>query len=144
MSGITTGFVLVIGVLFIVMACISLQKSSGEHYNQFYNLYGWRTNPPPNYPQQIMNTPFDKVMTDCCQKCNSNLLRSYDFDGKFKTDCLMNCKLKASEAQGTLMGPPVTSLKEGYGWVPSTNLRNGVFCFDQGGCVGDDQSCTYL
>jgi len=100
--------------------------------NLFYSLYGWRTNPPYQYPQQTINTPFDVTMRNCTGWCN----RSPD-----PKRCLNMCRLSASQAQGTLMdvSPPKGSVEEfeySHG-VPASPRHRFT------GGNSDDQSCFY-
>ena len=46
--------------------------SPGSEYD-YYSLYGWRTNPPNEYPQKTINTPYDISMRECSSKCRSGL-----------------------------------------------------------------------
>ena len=61
----------------------------GEPYQDysFYSLYGWRVTPPPWYPQDTFNTPFDIKMEGCDLRCSDS---SHDSGA-----CLERCHLQA-------------------------------------------------
>lgn len=50
----------------------------------YYSLYGWRVDPPPNYPQQILDTPYNRKMNACVNGC---------FSFRDQEKCLMDCHL---------------------------------------------------
>jgi len=60
-------------------------KNPQSEYS-YYSLYGWRVNPPYEYPQKTINTPYDTIMRNCSAFCNNRPL------GR---DCLEDCRLKA-------------------------------------------------
>ena len=65
-----------------------------------YSLYGWRTNPPPNYPQNTFNTPYDVVMRNCGRWCNQT---------QDPRECQSNCRKMALRAEGIGRGFPPTA-----------------------------------
>ena len=72
---------------------------AGTSYSDYgyWSLYGWRTQPPPNYPQKVVNTPFDETMRDCAPTCYGRETRGEIWR------CLTDCAMKGHRAQGTLM-----------------------------------------
>lgn len=63
----------------------------------FYSLYGWRTSPPPDYPQPTINTAYDEAIRNC--QC---------FPAEGNETCLSNCRFKALIAAGfpSMFQPP--------------------------------------
>lgn len=59
-------------------------------YN-FWSLYGWRTNPPPGYPQETLVTPYNTTMNECQNWCNNT--------GN-PGDCLRKCHFAALQSAG--------------------------------------------
>ena len=70
--------------------------NSGTSYTDYHywSLYGTRISPPPNYPQKVMHTNYDKEMRLCSPLCTYS-------DNMDK--CLYNCMVRAAKAQKTLM-----------------------------------------
>jgi hypothetical protein len=55
----------------------------------FYSMYGWRMNPPVQYPQQTIGTAYNKAMDECfCAPQEGN------------ENCLEKCRFRALNAQG--------------------------------------------
>ena len=55
----------------------------------FYSMYGWRMNPPVQYPQKTIGTAYNKAIEDCfCAPQEGN------------EDCLQKCRFRALKAQG--------------------------------------------
>lgn len=67
----------------------SPQGYTGNIY-AYYSMYGWRTNPPPNYPQSTFNTPFNKVMNVCTPVCSN-------VNDRYPKYCLSECRRFASK-----------------------------------------------
>jgi hypothetical protein len=55
----------------------------------FYSMYGWRMNPPVQYPQKTIGTAYNKAIENCL--CSPQ-------EGNEK--CLEKCRFKAIYAQG--------------------------------------------
>lgn len=77
----------------------------------FYSLYGWRVNPPNEYPQSTFNTPYDVNMRECSTTCN----RSH-----YKEECLEDCHLRSvsyavkKDRDRLFKDPSDTSIKEDH------------------------------
>lgn len=72
---------------------ISPKVDTGVSYTNydFWSLYGWRTNPPPGYPQETLVTPFNTTMNECQNWCNN-------VDNP--EECLRKCRFAALKASG--------------------------------------------
>lgn len=71
--------------------------NKNDYRNDKYNLYSWRTNPPPNYPQNTFNTPYNIHMRKCSRMCNSGTINITEImdDPVGSTNCLMSCHIQA-------------------------------------------------
>jgi len=75
-------------------------------------LYGPKINPPPNYPQSVVNTPYTEEMGNCIDQCLCSSIRV-----PRKKPCLSHCQQRAVRA-GMMKA-------EGFGFFPSHPLYHG-------------------
>lgn len=55
----------------------------------FYSMYGWRTNPPYQFPQKTIGTAYDEAIRKCiCEPLEDN------------QDCLQRCRFSALKNSG--------------------------------------------
>ena len=101
---------LLTGILLIIIVSVFIIgiPSREEYYN--YSLFGWRTQPPYEYPQKTINTPYDIIMRDCTGKCFNNKTSI--------ADCQKSCQLAALQMQGV----PKSNFKERYNYNSSNSL----------------------
>jgi hypothetical protein len=57
----------------------------------YWSMYGWREDPPFEYPQNTINTPYDVEMNECSEWCN---------DTRNRRECLIKCQFQALKADG--------------------------------------------
>lgn len=55
-------------------------------------LYGPKVNPPPNYPQKVVRTPYNTIRENCNDNCLCSSIVATD-----KRYCLSLCQIKATQ-----------------------------------------------